>query len=170
MKKILFIFLFISTSCYAIDAISLYQGIKSNALRSKKVEIENWLQHQAHVLATRHNFYENVSYIGEEWDNVEFFCGFTKKQSKDIYNNSEVFVAVDWNQIINKTRSTKSYSLYLFANIVWKKGRCLYPRGAYAILRSGTELKSNDLYKKYSLSLFDVLMPVYVKNKIQYDL
>ena len=115
MKQALLTFLILTTAVSAMDSIELYHGLKSKTLNVQKVRSSTWLNSHADKLSSKHDFHENVSYVGENWDSVSEYCEFTSIQSDQIYHDSEIYVAIDWNKMVTKKLKSKAYILYLFS-------------------------------------------------------
>lgn len=132
------------TNCFAINADGLEKGLRFKTLFPAKVVTSDWLDIIATELSVKYDFNENISYIGESWDEVTEYCEFSPDISQEIANDSTVSVVIDWNKVVNKYGETKAYILHLFANIESDYGHCLFPRGAYATNASGIDLKVDE--------------------------
>jgi hypothetical protein len=160
MKILTLLFvLLLGSNAYATSANSLEKGLKYNTLKMKKVKSSTWLEEKADALSSAHDFHENVSYVGEDWDDVAEYCEFDEETAELVYDNSQVEAAIDWNKVSTKKKNkTKAYALFLFAHIQSAYGDCLYPRGLYGIDKKGNEIEEN----------LNFLNDYYIENDMTY--
>jgi hypothetical protein len=157
--KLLSLFLTIlSFQAFAVDkGIELYKGITNKTLFTAPVKANFWLDSAESVLEREHDFHENVSYVGEVWDEVEVLCDLTQEQSEEAYESSEVYVETKWSKIVDVDGKTKAYFLTLFARLSGDFGICDFPRGTYVIGNDKIEINSDSLWKKYRIDFSDFL-------------
>lgn len=148
----------LSLQLFAADkGIELYKGISNRTLFTAPVRVSPWLKSAESLLEREHDFYENVSYVGEVWDEVETFCDLSAEQSEDAYESSELLVETKWSKIVDINSKTKAYFLTLFARIDGGFGVCDFPRGTYVIGVDKKEIDSDLLWKKYQVDFSDFL-------------
>ncbi len=159
MKISIIIVFILSLTAFAGQdpATKIYNGYKYNTLKNAKVYGSEWLDEIEVVLERRHDFLENVSYIGEDWGNVTEFCNWSEEESEDYFNDSEVYTSTVWNKIVNKKGKTKGYILYLFASV----NDCEYPRGTYIVGKDGKEVDTETLWV-----LEEIDLGSYLENKV----
>ena len=151
-------FIILTTTAFADQGVRFFKGYKYGHLNNAKVTNSAWLESAATLLEREHDFHENVSYVGEVWDEVANHCGFTEVESEQIYNDSEVYVETKWNKIINKKGKTKGYILYLFAHISSRSKECYFPRSVYVINTKGIEVNSDKLWTDFKIGFEDFLL------------
>ncbi len=158
MKLLTIVLSILSLQIFAADlGIEIYKGISNKTLFTSPVKVNFWLNSAESLLEREHDFHENVSYVGEEWDRVETFCDFSTEQSEEAYESSEIYVETKWSKIVDKELKTKAYFLTLFARVSGKFGVCDFPRSTYVIGKDKKEVNSDLLWKKYRVDFSDFL-------------
>jgi hypothetical protein len=158
------IFLVSSTMALAISDKSIYRGYKYKTLKSVKVLSSKWLDANIEKVSRIYDFHENVSYIGEDPDEVAATCGLSDEETEELMNDTEVFVKIDTNKIVNKKGKTKGYIIYLFAEL---GGGCDVPRGVYVIDRKGQIIHDDALWESTGIGFSNFLRAEYIVNDPQ---
>lgn len=162
MKNILGIIILLNASmAFALSAKSVYRGYKYGTLKSAKVVGSAWLDEKIEKVSRTYDFHENVSYVGEDWDEVTSTCGWSDEEAEERFDYSEVYVKVDFNKIVNRRGQTKGYIIYLFAEI---EGDCDVERGVYVIDRAGNIVHDDGLWESTGLGFTDFLSGEYIVN------
>jgi hypothetical protein len=158
MKLLTIILTVLSFQVFSADlGIEIYKGISNKTLFTAPVNVNYWLNSAESFLEREHDFNENVSYVGEVWDEVETFCDMTPEQSEEAYESSEMYVETKWSKIVDGKGATKAYFLTLFARLSGDFGVCDFPRGTYVIGKDKVEINSDLLWKKHRVDFSDFL-------------
>jgi hypothetical protein len=158
LTLILSFLMLISSAIASPDpAKKIYNGYKYKTLKNAKVTASKWLDEIEVTLEARHDFLENVSYVGEERGDVAEFCEWSEQELEENFDYSEIFTATIWNKIINKKGESKGYILYLFAEI----SGCEYPRGTYIVGKDGKEIDTETFWV-----LDQIDLGTYLQNKV----
>jgi hypothetical protein len=158
MKLLSLALILLSLQSFAGDiGIEIYKGITNKTLFTAPVKVNFWLDSAESVLEREHDFHENVSYVGEVWDEVEVLCDLSQEQSEEAFESSEVSVETKWSKIVDLQGKSKAYFMTLFARLSGDFGVCDFPRGTYVIGKDKIEISSDSLWKKYRIDFSDFL-------------
>lgn len=156
--------LFFTTQIFGQADFDIFAGYEDGRFNNSTVITSKWLERAAENIGEKYDFYENVSYTGEDWDEVEVFCGWTSSESSYYYDRAELIPFVDWNKIVNNQGKTQGYILYLLADV---GGDCYFPRGIYIIDNKSKEVSSDYLEEEFSIDFGSFLTNKYIRNDPQ---